>query len=174
MDDVSQSQWFPVVTLLLGFVASGLLEYFRDFRQYQRESSARADERESIARQRNQEFQRQTLIDAQDAASKLLRATGKAHYEDVVQFRKSGKWKENLLSNETDQELFSQNAGLSVLSSRLNDEKIRELAGQLRTLCVDAQMAASEKIGDQLLVTIAKVGSEFDERIGAEIRQAFR
>src|SRR5688500_1707718 len=59
--------WLPLLTLVLGYVGSIVTEDRRDRRAAERERSARSAERDTNRADREADFQRETLLDLQDA-----------------------------------------------------------------------------------------------------------
>ena len=64
------ASWFPVVTTLLGFITAGIFEWLRDNRTSERERRARDANRQAQLLDRRATFQRETLINLQDAVAR--------------------------------------------------------------------------------------------------------
>jgi hypothetical protein len=87
------SGWFPALTLLVGFGVKSVSDWFQDRRALRREREARTEARRDQLRERRSDFQRQTLLDLQEAASDLIRACGAIYVQNVAAFRQTGLWR---------------------------------------------------------------------------------
>jgi hypothetical protein len=63
---IASASWFPVLTLLLGFVTASISDWLRDRRAGLREREARETGRREQLFQRRTTFQRQTLLELQE------------------------------------------------------------------------------------------------------------
>lgn len=135
--------WFPVLTLLLGFATNAISERFRDRRLSERERAtaeattsrereAREANRRALLFERRTNFQRETLLNLQDAVVKLARATGRIHHLDSTEHRKTGKWGGQLFPDDLSESALQATANMMVLSPRVRDDRIRELATTFR------------------------------------------
>ena len=84
--------WFPVLTLLLGYAVKAASDWLQHRRTSERERQAREAARQDQLFERRTTFQRQTLLDLQEAVMRLARSSGAMHHQDVMAFRKTGKW----------------------------------------------------------------------------------
>jgi hypothetical protein len=170
LSDSNGIQWFPVLTLILGFASSALLDLWKDHRSSKLKSSEKVEEREYLARQRQNEFQFGNLIAAQDSIGKFLRANGEAHFKDEMEYRKSKKWGHLQIGEELSQRLFDENALLNKLSSRLQNEECRNLIGELRTVHDILSLAKSKDVASKYILAMAQIASRLNDIIGQEIR----
>jgi uncharacterized coiled-coil protein SlyX len=125
--------WFPAFTALLGFVTSSILEWLRDRRASEREREAREAARRVQQFERRANFQRETLINLQDAVVKLSRTAGRMHHLATMEQRKTGKWGGHLFSEDLDDDAHHANVTIMVLTSRVRDDRIREMAETFRS-----------------------------------------
>ncbi len=170
MADSNDIQWFPVLTLILGFASSAILDLWRDHRSSEIKSREKIEEREYLAKQRQNEFQFDNLIAAQDSIGKFLRANGEAHHIDEMEYRKSKKWGHLQLGEELNQRLFDENALLNKLSSRIQNEECRNLIGELRTLHGNLNLAKSQDDANKNIIAMAQIATRLNDIIGQEIR----
>jgi uncharacterized membrane protein len=133
---ITATGWFPVLTLLLGFAASWISEWFRDDRTSKREREAREAARQAQLFERRANFQRETLLNLQDAVAKLARTTGRMHHLDSMNHRSTGKWGGFLFPENLDDDAHQANVAVMLLTSRVRDEYIREVAETFRALSV--------------------------------------
>src|SRR5580658_7949217 len=83
-------------TTLIGFVAKAVTDWWR-------ERTTREEARRDKFFERRADFQRQTLLNLQDAVMELIRTAGENHHQDVMAFRKGVKWGAERLSDELDE-----------------------------------------------------------------------
>jgi len=115
-------------------------------------------------------FQRDTLLQLQDAVQKLARATGQMHHLDEMAFRKTNVWRKEQLPDELDQGYFVAQTQTSMLSSRVRDDRVRQLVSQLKTASTDVVLAPNETAASHGLRSLMTVNEELHSRIGELIR----
>ena len=163
--------WFPVVTTLAGFIAGALTEWFRDWHATRREHQARKAKRTDDLFDRQVEFQRQTLLDLQEAIAQLGRATGAIHHQDDMAFRRTGRWERRPVGEDLSEEHRKAVIRTSMLCVRARDDEVRKLVDQLRTECTHALMAGGPEEAGQVMASAMKVFERANDRIGAVLRQ---
>ena len=174
--------WFPVLTAFLGFVASSTSEWFRDRRASERERAAAeaTSARERGAREaarraqlleRRASFQRETLLNLQDAVVKLSRAAGRMHHLDVIENRKTGEWGRHLLPEDLNDDAHDANVMLMVLTARVRDDRIRETVETFRTHAGRVGISRTEQAAREALDRMAEVLEPLHERIGEVLRK---
>jgi uncharacterized coiled-coil protein SlyX len=119
--------WFPAVTTILGFVTASLLEFFRDQRTTQREREARKATKQAQLLEKRTAFQRETLINLQDAITKLTRTTGRMSHLNEIHYRETGRWEFFPFPEGLSDESLQANVMVTVLISRMRDPGLREL-----------------------------------------------
>lgn len=110
--------WFPVMTLFLGALAKGIGDWLLESRKARTDREARRETREESVRAKVIEFQRTTLLELQEAAQALARATGRSQHEDRMAFRQSGAWGKNQYSEGANQSSLDANISLTRLRVR--------------------------------------------------------
>ena len=95
--------------------------------------------------ERRASFQRQTLLDLQEAVFDLMRATGAMHHQDEMAYRKTGQWEKQLHGEELNQKAQLAMRRVSMLSTRVRDISLRELIEKFRTHCVEATVSGTRE-----------------------------
>lgn len=106
-----------------GYLLAGLNERRRDTRTFMHERQQRASERAAQREDHRRIFQRETLLELQDALQVLGRLTGKAMQFDYVQARE-GKY--TLLPGTLSDDLLASTVEVRRLASRILDPKVRD------------------------------------------------
>ncbi|MBK9131269.1 MAG: hypothetical protein IPM20_06475 [Gammaproteobacteria bacterium] len=163
--------WFPVATLLLGFAASSVAEWFRDKRTRQREREARMDTRQDQLIERRTTFQRQTLLDLQDVLMQLVRHVSMMHHQDVMAFRTTGNWQKQLYDDELSEGLRLAYARSTMLSVRVRDGTVRQLVKALKDHSTNAGMCLTQTEGESHINEMTKAFEQLNERIGGILRE---
>jgi len=163
--------WFPVFTALLGFVTAGISEWFRDRRALGREREAREATRRVQLSERRANFQRETLLNLQDAIVKLSRAAGRMHHLDEMEYRKTGKWGGHLFPDDLDDDAHHANVTSMVLTSRVRDERIRELAETFRSYANMVGISQTEQAEKEAVRRAIELLQPLHERIGEVLRK---
>jgi hypothetical protein len=167
---VTSAGWFPVATAFAGYAAGFVTEWFRDSRTARREREARAEKRADDLRARRAEFQRQTLLDLQEAMFQLARAAGTLYHQDVMTFRKTGVWGRQLVSDEVSEGHRAALARTDMLVARVRDEDIRHLVGQLRTRSGEVSTSRSEADAEGNIAAMMAAQEQANQRIGEVLR----
>ena len=151
--------WFPVLALILGYVLKVASDWIQDRRTFRRERSAR-----------RVSFQRQTLLDLQEAIMKLLRATGAIHHQDVMNCRSGGQWQKTLVSEEWSDKFALANAQTTMLSVRVLDERVRELVSRVKSSASSAGMSRNETESNEHMALLQASFEVLNERVGEVMR----
>jgi len=173
----TSSNWLPVisaaVTLIstsVGFISSQLMERSKDRHAYEREKEARESARRDNLFERRTEFQRQTLLDLQDAVMKLIRATGEMYHIDLMASRATGKWVKQLFPDELDNRAFSAGVQITVLGVRVRDKSIRDLLAQLKVHTDGVVFAKNQAEAEGSLGKMSDSFAALNARIGEVLR----
>jgi hypothetical protein len=174
MPDITHTSWFPVVTLLLGFATKAISDWIDYKRGLMREREARHAAREEKRYERRVEFQRQTLLDLQESIAKLSRATGAAHRQDYVAYRKNGEWQKQLLTDTIDEEHRSAQSRVLLLAERVLDDTIRHLADEFRQDGTAVVMARDYPDAEAAMQRMMDISLKLNQRIGEMLRKLDR
>ena len=164
-------QWFPVVTLLIGFSSSAILEFLRDARTNKQATRAVREDREAELKRKREEFQLENILELQDLAAMFLRSNGEVLHQDEMEFRKSGKWRRALLPEELNLRLFNENGSLLKLATRLQDEEARNIVRKIRAQYAELCLSPDLSTAKTLVVAMADDVGKLNERIGNELRR---
>jgi hypothetical protein len=148
-------------------IASG---WFADRRLTARERGRRCEERNERLATRRDEFQRETLLALQEASQKLLRTTGAMYHQDVMEFRKSGRWQRQAFRDGRSEEYLHQNTDTMLLGSRVADNETRALANELRRLASLVTLSEDEREAQVRLTSAAETQEALIYRIGELVR----
>jgi hypothetical protein len=109
--------WFPVFMLLLGSAITVVIGAIENRRTLKRDREAREDSRRDQLLEHRNEFQRDTLVQLQEALFELGRTTGSMHHIGMMNYTKSGEWQNRVWPaelDEKDRQLHSRTAMLVV------------------------------------------------------------
>lgn len=163
--------WFlPIATLLLGYIAKSVTDGIDSRRTSERERIAREESRQDRLFERRNDFQRQTLLDLQEATMQSMRATASINHEDVMAFRKTGKWGRQLVGDELSEAHRLANARVTILRVRVRDQAVRDLVRDLQANGTSLVMCGSEPESTRLLGTLFGVFDNLNGRIGELLR----
>jgi hypothetical protein len=158
------------VSVLLGFATSWLSARYQNTATVKRERESRlAVHRDQLA-ERRAEFQRQTLIELQDAVFDLMRATGAMHHQDEMAFRKTGQWQKQFLGDELDQKALMSNRRTSMFKVRVRDGSLRDMVGKLSNLCAQVAISIDRDHSNGAMMEAGELFEKVQERIGELIR----
>ena len=165
-------EWIETVAAL---VVGGLLSlaggWLSDWRLTARERERRREERNDRFFERRDEFQRDTLLQLQNASQKLLRNAGAMLHQDIVAYRTSGVWQKQMLPDNLSEDGLKLNTEAMLLASRVHDEEVRNLTGKLREEIVTVSLAPGEAEAENRMGRSAEIQRELIERTGHLLRQ---
>lgn len=162
--------WFPVVTLVAGAVLKAFFDSRSDKRRHAAEKAARDEARADALAIRSYEFQREALLELQDAAQVLIRGAGKSHYEDLRAAHAGKPWGTNLLSREANDKSHDGHTRLTRFRVRVEDQQIRDVADELSAACARRSVLRSEDEAEEVLQSATALFLKLNEMIGAALR----
>lgn len=170
MTAITSANWFPVFTALGGFVTASITDWLRDQRAAVREREARAASRREQLLERRTIFQRQTLLDLQDAVMKLIRTTGQMNLQDKMAFRETGEWQKQLYGADLGDRAHAANVHTLMLGVRVRDEAVRRLLDVVRRESISATLCRSSADAERAMLTMGEASRKLNERIGEILR----
>jgi hypothetical protein len=170
MPDITSTNWFPVLTLLIGYGTRSLSDWLQHRRSVERERDAREATRRDRLFERRSTFQRDTLLALQEATMRLARATGAIHHQDTMSFRSTGIWQRQLLPDDLNEGFRLAQVETSTLAARVRDDATRELVARFRKLCADSVISVSQAQGDGLMTNMSPMLDDLNQRIGELLR----
>ncbi len=124
--------------------------------------------------QRAREFQRNNLLELQDALSSGMRLIGRAHLQDIESFRKSeNEGQSSLLSPDLDQDLMISSRKLSLLTERIADQPLRESVNALRAEMTNVLMVRTEIESFSALERASSAFEKTMEHLGVVLRGSY-
>lgn len=156
---ITKADWFPVLTLVLGFLLKLLSDRFQH----------RENRRDVLATQRRN-FQRETLIGLQEAVVESMSAAARAFNEDEIEYEKCGRWRRSPLSKELNEPFFAAMRRTALLLERVHNAGLRRLVTMFHNHGAEQIQCVSRETCKDI---ITKMGVEFaliQERIGELLR----
>jgi hypothetical protein len=163
--------WFPVFTLLLGYALKAFTDWLQRRRASKRERESRGAALSGHLLERRTAFQRETLLDLQDAMMQLMRTTGVINVEDSVAFRESGLWHKEPLGDELSENHRLASARATMLAVRVHDDAVRNLVIAVQRHVDSVVVAESEGESDQGVDAAMVEFDKLNQRIGEILRQ---
>jgi hypothetical protein len=170
MPDTSAVDWFSFLTLFIGYGAKSFEDWVRNRREMAKDRETRqATRRDQRVANRNT-FQRDTLLQLQDAVQKLARATGRANHLDEMAYRKTNEWRKEMLPEDLNEGYFVASTQTALLSSRVRDDGVRQLVENFRDVSTHAILAETPADAHRQLQGLMGISNELHGRIGMLIR----
>ena len=160
-----------MLTFLAGFGSKWVLELVQHRRLTAREREARHEARRDLLLQRRSDFQRQNLIELQEACSQLLRTTGQTNHHDVVAFNETNEWQKSLLPEEVSEGFRRQQSTATLLSVRVRDSEIRRLTEELQDVATVVAKSSGAAESERSLQNMAEIYRVLNQRIGVVLRE---
>ncbi len=129
------------------------------------------DQSERIERARS--FQRETLVDLQEAIHDALRTINRAHMEDLNAHRAGKPWGTNLLPEELDEGVRLTLRRVLILVERVADDEVRQQVKGLMGNLWATLLANSLSESQNHFRKVFKDSTPVLERIGTVLRQNY-
>ena len=171
MTDISSAAWFPVVTLVAGYIMKAISDRLDHTRAVQRERENRRETRRAQLAERSAEFQRTTLLDLQEAIQDLLRASGSIIHADTMSFRTTGEWRRQKLPEGLSEAQFEANRKCILLTVRVRNDEIRNLAHTFRIVVLDASNSLNEQTANNEMLIAGENSERLHKLIGEQLRK---
>jgi hypothetical protein len=163
--------WFPVFTLILGYLTKSGSDWLQHRRTLQRDRETRdATKRDQIFERRTT-FQRQTLLDLQETLMQLARTSGAMYHYDMMSYRKSQEWQKALFPDELSENNRLAVARTSMLSVRVRDASVREMVEAFKKEASAIGQSANPDEAQGALTRMSSVFETLNNRIGELLRQ---
>lgn len=131
-------------------------------------------ETDSLERsERARAFQRDNLLEMQDALQDALRLMGRAHLEDQAAFRREGNWGRGMLSDDTDENIRLANRRLSALVERVADDSLRSKLKDIHKRLNRPLFATSEEEAQALFGDATSAAQGVMEHLGEVLRNQY-
>lgn len=139
--DATVPAWLAVVGTLSGYAAAFATEYLRGRQELTREREARREAKQAAIYEARDLFERETLIEFQDAAAVLMRNVARVMHETEREYQRTGTWGRSQLPDNVGGEPSAQLArDVARLRVRLLDDRLRTLAGDWSLAAAEATL----------------------------------
>ncbi len=133
------------------------------------QSAAATLERDEKARA----FQRDTLIELQDAVHDELRSVTLVYLADDLAYRETLTWGRKMLGEELNTKVHLKGGRALLLSERIADDELREHLKSLRKLLTEVQMARDAATAEQAHMAAMGMGTRVMAHIGTVLRSLY-
>jgi hypothetical protein len=158
------------MTAFGGYVSGFLVEWFRDARAHNREREAKATARSEARTDRRRDFQRQSLLDLQDAICEMVADVRQVYVEEAAQVLGGREWSMVAASVETSTKAMNSRDRVIKLRARIRDDQTHKLTGDVLVAIACLLASTSDEVAK---TTLGKVENNLRiacERIGATIK----
>lgn len=123
--------------------------------------------------EKHRAFQRETLIQLQDALHNELRSIALIYQADAVAFYQSGKWGSQLLGGELNEKARQTGRRRLLLTERVSDDQLREHIKHVSSLCTQVLLASDKRVAESAFHQLTTDGNAAMERIGKVLRSLY-
>jgi hypothetical protein len=148
-----------IVSLLVGFVLAEVKSEREEGRRIKRER-----------KQRQADFQRETLLALQDALFRLSRSEAQVHRAMELTARQGTPWRQIKVPVELDEENRLIRAEAYVLKVRVSDDRVRELTNAVTSEVVMGGLTQSATQAAGALIAAQEAFAALNDRIGELLR----
>lgn len=124
--------------------------------------------------ERSNAFQRQTLIDLQDAIHDSMRLVHRGFLEDKHSQSQGGAWGKALLPETLDENLRIASRRVAILVERVSNDTLREQLKQLMQVSTQVLLAVSEQEASSKLEKLGTNATQVLEVVGATLRAHYK
>lgn len=132
---------------------------------------ANAKENEHI--ERANAFQRQTLIDLQEALHDALRLTTQGHMQDCEAHKGGMGWGKNMLDEPVNEDFRLAQRRVAILIERISEDGLRARIKGLMSLTVSVLLAQSEAEARSNMMQCYSAATEVMESVGTVLRRHY-
>lgn len=118
-------------------------------------------------------FQRQTLLELQEAIHDSLRMINRAYIEDAEVHRKGGTWRKSRLSDEVDEGVRLAQRKVAILTERVYGDALRAEVKSLMSSAVAVLFSPSQKEAELRINAVTGDAERVLERLGSVLRSHF-
>lgn len=166
MSDATTGQLIVAGTALLsgtlGLAGGIVIEHLRARRDQAARREARQDQRD--------EFQRQTLLEVQEAIAQFVTGVGSIHRRDRAAHEATGTWSRTRFTGDSNEEFLGILVRLQLLNERARDDELRRLLTGFQNRGVLVTTAASEQEATQRSDDWIERLGEVQDRLGTVLR----
>jgi hypothetical protein len=170
MPDTSAVGWFSFLTLFIGYGAKSFEDWVRNRREIAKDRETRQATRHDQRVANRVTFQRDTLLQLQEAVQRLARATGRTNHLDEMAYRKTNEWAKEQLPEDLNEGWFVASTQTALLASRVRDDAVQQLVENFRTASTHATLAETPADARRQMQVLMDINSELHGRIGKLIR----
>lgn len=118
-------------------------------------------------------FQRDTLVELQDAVHDEMRAVSLVYLADEKAFNSTGTWGRNMLAEDFDMKVLLATRRTLLLSERVADNALRDHIRSLRSLLTEVKMARDSGTALRAYGLASEMGTEVMQHIGTVLRALY-
>lgn len=122
---------------------------------------------------RAKEFQRDTLLELQEAIHDAFRLIAKAYLEDRKAFAGGGEWGKNMLPVALDEELRFAQRKVAILIERVSNDPLRDAIKATMKRAMNIALADSFNEAETEYLRLISDWNENNERLGCVLRDHF-
>jgi len=141
--------WFPVFMLLLGSAITVFIGAVENRRTLKRDREAREDARRDKLLEHRNDFQRECLLQLQEAMFELGRATTLLHMHDMRHYARTGEWQLGFYPDEMSEKDRGANQRTAMLVVRVRDDKVRKLVQEFKEIAGRVTTFSESKDGSE-------------------------
>jgi hypothetical protein len=164
-----ESAVWGLIGALVGAFASIATTYI----QTRNEKYLREVEERRQRDERLRAFQRDTLIEVQDALHDFWRMATRCYLEDEAAFKKTGKWAAQLLSEEVNEGHRALARRVTILLERIADDQLRSNVKKVLNTLASMSIAREKTAADRVYYSMAEEGPQVMEQIGKVLRSQY-
>ncbi|WP_229007339.1 hypothetical protein [Methylophilus sp. Leaf408] len=118
-------------------------------------------------------FQRQTLVDLQDAIHDTLRLTTQGYIQDRDAHFRGNAWGDNMLEEPLNEEIRLAERRVAILRERVSDDQLRKEIKALMKVAQKTLLSTSAAEAKSLMEECYVVGNNLLESIGTVLRKHY-
>jgi hypothetical protein len=97
--------------------------------------------------EKDRSFQRDTLLELQDALHDVARMSARLYFEDVALYKKSNEWGKSYSSNDVNEGLMLANRRMSILIARVADNQLRSELKEIMKIITVRRFNQTNSVG---------------------------
>ncbi|MEX2411736.1 MAG: hypothetical protein WD607_10290 [Candidatus Paceibacterota bacterium] len=126
-----------------------------------------------VRKERARAFQRETLLEIQDALNDLLRQNGQAYLIHRKNYKSEGKWGQSYLPDDLDENIRLANSKFVALVERISDDSLRSDLKELRSNLNRMLFAMSAEEAQDIFHNTGNSAIHVMEKLGVVLRNQY-
>jgi hypothetical protein len=161
------------VGVVIGSASTTVVTVYREQLVGKREREARQGQREQDRSDRSDAYQRENLLALQEAVSDMIKAVFNEQDRQLKEWEQAGKWPARTWETPTAVGWVDAEFRLQMFRARVSDKRVRDLAGDMRSLAMKSIWARTLHEAKVLNMPLEQNHESFHELVADKLSEPY-